>query len=816
MNSPYTYADVVLPLRVPAFTYKIPEALRGVLRPGHRVVVQFGQKKLYTAIVMALHHNPPEIGTIKTIRSIAEQEPIVTEKQLAFWKWMADYYMCTIGEVIQAALPSAFKLDSQALIAMRPDWEEGDTELSTEEFIVVETLRHEGTLSIQKLAVKTEVGKLHRILNSLIGKEVVYMEQELKERYKVRTETHIELARDNSDEELNILLDELSRSPKQQHTLLTFLHLKEEQESILKADLITAAAISPAPLKGLLDKGILKAVEVAVDRLEKYTGPVLEYHELSPAQTKAKEEVEQAFEEHNICLLHGVTGSGKTHIYFELIEKTISEGKQVLYLLPEIALTGQIIERMRKYFGDQVGIYHSKFSDQERVEIWHKVRHGEYKIVLGARSSLFMPFQDLGLLIVDEEHDQSFKQFDPAPRYNARDSALYLSAQFGAKALLGTATPSLESWFNAQTHKYGYVYLAERHKGVKLPTIEVVDVKRHIKRKEMKSHFSPPLLDAMKLALDRNEQVILFQNKRGFAPYLICTNCSWIPKCKHCDVSLTYHKFSENMRCHYCGYSVPVMDDCEVCHQQSMKLQGFGTEKIEEELSIFFPTANIGRMDQDSTRSKEGHTHILNSFRNHELDILVGTQMVTKGLDFEKVSLVGVLSADQLLSYPDHRANERAFQLMEQVSGRAGRHQLPGKVLIQAMDPENEVIQAVVQNEWKELYKNELYIRRQFQYPPYHRLIQITVKHRERPLAIQAARTLADLIRPKLIAGKLLGPTSPLIGRIKGLYLQDILVKIPRDKGGLLNDKAVINWAIEALKKNAELKSAQVHLNVDP
>ena len=787
-----------------------------MLRPGHRVVVQFGQKKLYTAIVTALHNKPPEFGTIKTIRSIAEQEPIVTEKQLALWKWMSEYYMCTLGEVMQAAMPAAFKLDSEAQLALRPDWDESDTELTTEEFIVVETLRHEGTLSIQKLATKTEIGKLHRIINSLIGKEVVYMEQELKERYKVRTETHITLAVEHTDDGLNAILEELSRSPKQQHTLLTFLHLQETQKRITKKQLIAEADISAAPLKGLLNKNILQAIEVQVDRSEHYNGPILTHHSLSPAQSQAKQEVEQAFEQHNICLLHGVTGSGKTHIYFELIEQAINDGKQVLYLLPEIALTGQIIERMRKYFGDQVGIYHSKFNDQERVEIWQKVLHKEYKIVLGARSSMFLPFQDLGLLIVDEEHDNSFKQFDPSPRYQARDSALYLAALFGCKTLLGTATPSLESWFNAQTNKYGYVYLAERHQGVKLPTIEVVDIKRHIKRKEMKSHFSPPLLDAMKLALDRDEQIILFQNKRGFAPYLICTNCSWIPKCKNCDVSLTYHKFTENMRCHYCGYSVPVMDECEVCHQQSMKLQGFGTEKIEEELSIFFPKARIGRMDQDSTRSKDGHTHILNSFRSHELDILVGTQMVTKGLDFEKVSLVGILSADQLLSYPDHRANERAFQLMEQVSGRAGRHQLPGRVVIQAMDPENEVIQAVVQNEWQELYKNELYIRRQFQYPPYHRLVQITVKHRERPLVIQAARTLADLIRPKLSAGKLLGPTTPLIGRIKGMYLQDILIKIPRDKGGLLNDKNVVKWAIDILKKNAELRSAQVHLNVDP
>lgn len=819
MNTPYTYADVLLPLKVPAYTYKVPEELGATLQAGQRVVVQFGQKKLYTAIVLRLHNTPPETGTIKSIRALADSYPIVNEPQLRFWQWISDYYMCKPGEVMQAALPAALKLDSMAKVALREDWDEEDTELSDDEFIITETLRHEGTQTLQQLEKHTQIGKLHKLVNGLIKKEVLYMEQELRERYKPKTESWIRLTKqykNAGDRAFNELLDSLSRAPRQQELVEAFLHLKGPDKAVKKSDLLNEAETSAATINALVKKNVFEQFEKQIDRLDHYDGEVEDHHPLTPIQMKAMEEVETSFKEKTVCLLHGVTGSGKTHIYFELIKKTLAAGKQVLYLLPEIALTGQIIARMRKLFGDDAGIYHSRFNDQERVEIWHKTLNAEYKIVLGARSSMFLPFKDLGLIIVDEEHDGSFKQFDPSPRYNARDSSVFLGNLFKCPVLLGTATPSLESWFNAKTNKYGYVYLSERHRGVRMPTIEVIDLKQQIKRHLMKSHFSQVLIDEIGLKLDRKEQVILFQNKRGFAPYLICTACSWIPQCKNCDVSLTYHKSSETMRCHYCGYKNEVPENCNNCHQQTLRIQGFGTEKLEEELAILFPKAHIARMDLDSTRSKDGHVRLLSQFRQGEIDILVGTQMVTKGLDFANVSLVGIISADQLLSLPDFRANERAYQLMEQVSGRAGRHEKPGKVLIQAMDPENNVVQTVVQGRWRDLYQQELLFRRQQRYPPYQRLVSLTLKHREIGKVFQAGRELAARIKPRLKSGQVLGPATPMVGRIKGMFLQDILVKIPKDRGELQIDKAAILDAIESLQNHAELRQVQVHLNVDP
>lgn len=815
METPFTYADVALPLKVPAFTYRIPREMQGHVQPGHRVVVQFGKSKLYTGIVVKLHHEAPAAGIIKSIRYLADDAPIVTEVQLRFWQWIGDYYMSKLGEVVQAALPAALKLDSTARLTVRPDFDEEDTELTDEEFIVVETLRHEGGLDMQSLLKHTGIAHVHRLVNKLIAKDVLGVEQELQERFKPKTESLVRLAAGLDDEQLTQVLDELERAPKQQKLLLKYLDMAEEGP-VNKVALQKLAKTTAATVNALVEKQVLEVYEVEVGRLDTMETVKVEHHPLSPLQQQKLEEVETAFESHQVTLLHGVTGSGKTHIYIELVKKALAEGKQVLYLLPEIALTSQIISRMRKVFGKEVGIYHSRFNDQERVEIWHKVLNGEYKVVLGARSAMFLPFQQLGLVVVDEEHDASYKQFDPSPRYQARDSAIVLGSLHQCPVLLGTATPSLETQFNVQTHKYGFVHLAERHKGVKLPVIEVVDVKRQMKTRQMKSHFTQPLLEKMQLALDKQEQVILFQNKRGFAPFLICTACSWIPKCKFCDVSLTYHKYSGNLHCHYCGYRTTVMDECESCHQKSMQISGFGTEKIEEELSILLPQARIARLDLDSVKGKEGHSKILQKFQHHEIDILVGTQMVTKGLDFEKVSLVGILSADQLLSYPDFRANERAFQLMEQVSGRAGRHEKPGRVVIQAMDPNNPVVQAVVHNTGGQLYHQELQYRRENHYPPYRRLIQLTLKHRDRDMVFRGAKELAIRLRQRLKEAQVLGPVAPVISRIKSLYLQDILIKVRKDTGVLKSDKAMILDAIESLQKHAELRQVQVHINVDP
>ena len=785
------------------------------LQTGHRVVVQFGKQKLYTGIVVKMHNEAPQAGIIKSIRHVADEEPIVTSRQLQFWQWIADYYLSRLGEAVQAALPAALKLDSTAQLLVRPDWDEEDTELTDEEFIVVETLRHEGSMDMQSLLKHTRLEKLHRLVNKLIAKDVLGTQQELQERFKPKTAAYVRLKQPFTDGELTTLLNELNRAPKQQQLLLKYLDLSEAGP-VQKVALQKASNTSASVLNGLADKEILEVYEEEIGRLHEGPDPKTEHHPLSPLQQQKLEELQQIFKEQQVALLHGVTGSGKTHIYFELIGEALEQGKQVLYLLPEIALTSQIITRIRKVFGNQVGIYHSRFNDQERVEIWQKVLHGEYQVMLGARSAMFLPFQELGLVVVDEEHDHSYKQFDPAPRYHARDAAIVLSNLHQCPTLLGTATPSLETQFNVKTGKYGYVHLAERHRGVKLPVIEVIDIKRQIKTRQIQSHFSKPLLEKMEAALERKEQVILFQNKRGFAPYLICTSCSWIPKCKFCDVSLTYHKYSGNLHCHYCGYRTPVMEECQSCHQQTLQISGFGTEKIEEELAILLPKAKIARLDLDSVKGKEGHSKILQKFQRQEIDILVGTQMVTKGLDFKHVSLVGILSADQLLSYPDFRANERAYQLMEQVSGRAGRHEKPGWVVIQAMNPENEVVQAVVHNQAGQFYHQELQYRRENHYPPYRRLIQLTLKHRDRDMAYRGAKELAIRLRQRLQEAQVLGPTAPVISRIKSMYLQDILIKVRKDTGALKPDKAFILDAIESLQKHAELRQVQVHINVDP
>ena len=814
----FTYADVILPLAVPGkFTYRIPDFLKGNLSIGQRVVVQFGSRKIYTALVFGLHNNPPELVKAKTILDILDESPIVLPAHLELWEWMAHYYMCTLGEVMNIALPQGLKLDSETHISLHPDWEPDQFELDDLEFIITNRLAEKEDLSIseiQKLAGKKTV---QPIIKSLIQKNAVYAHEQLMEKYKPKLETYIKMAESLKDEEgVNDAFDALTRAPKQQEVLLTYLKMAEDKTEINKSDLIKESGASSGIVKQLVEKGFLTEYKKKVDRLAlDISDSSLKSFHLSKTQHDALMLIEDQFTDHSVVLLHGVTSSGKTQLYIELINRMLSEGRQVLYLLPEIALTGQMVSRLREVYGDKIGVYHSKFSMNERVEIWQKVLSKEYRIVVGARSALFLPFISLGLIIVDEEHDPSFKQFDPAPRYQARDTAIYMAQKAGAKTLLGTATPSFESYRNVRSGKYGMVTIRERYGNVKLPQIEIVNMRDEMKKKKMKSLFTSVLLAEMKKALAAEEQVILFQNRRGFAPYMLCLDCSFVPKCKHCDVSLSYHKWIDKLKCHYCGFTSNIITSCEECGSHDLRILGFGTEKVEEEVTIFFPEAKVARLDYDATRTKESHTRIIEDFADRKINILVGTQMVTKGLDFDNVSLVGILSADQLLGFPDFRANERGFQLMEQVSGRAGRKEKQGKVVIQTFDPQHRVLDYVLKHDFEKLYSEEILYRKNFVYPPFCRLIQITLKHRKREVVVKAANVFAGHLN-RQIQGKILGPATPTIGRIKNLYLQEMLVKMSRSLEVIQSNKKLIAGLIEKLHHNPEFRSVRFHVDVDP
>ncbi|MDX2002958.1 MAG: primosomal protein N' [Chitinophagales bacterium] len=816
INKPL-YVEVILPLKLrEVYTYWVPDELAADIVIGKRVVVQFGPRRFYTAIVRSILSEISDLIKPKPILSIVDTQPVVNETQLRFWEWMAHYYLCTKGEVMQAALPAALKLNSTTIVAIDPTWEGDDAELNTLEFTVAEILRNEGPKSLDDLESLLKVKRIHQLVHGLMHKQAVIVEETLQERYRPRWMAMISLHEDMQTEALlNATAENLQRSPKQLELLMRFLHLSDEMgPSIPRQTLLNGS--STALLKKLIEKGILVETRQQIDRVSgQQNGSLDNIHPLNERQAQALQQIQQEFERHAVVLLHGVTSSGKTHLYVQLIQDAIAQGKQVLYLLPEIALTSQITQKLAVVFGDQLGIYHSKFNDQEKVEIWTKVLNGDYRVILGARSALLLPFQDLGLVIVDEEHDGSYKQHDPAPRYQARDSAIYLASLYGAKTLLGSATPSLESYYNAESGKYGMVRLSERYGGIALPVVQVINMAEETKRKRMHGHFSATLLEAVEAVLQQKEQVILFHNKRGYAPYLICADCAWIPKCRNCDVSLTYHKQIDILRCHYCGFQRTVPNSCEQCEHTHLKIQGYGTEMVEEELKLLLPEARIARFDLDSTKGKKGHETIIEQFQSQQIDILVGTQMITKGLDFGNVSLVGILSADQLLAFPDFRSHERAHQLMEQVSGRAGRRQKKGLVLIQATDPDHHIIQQVVQHQWKEYYAQELKERQKFFYPPYARLIQLTVKHRDRAIAKRAAEYLANAIREKASC-RVMGPVVPVIGRIRNQYLQDILLKLKKEAQDLSFHKQLLLKSIDLLKHHAEFSTVQVVVDVDP
>ncbi len=825
MLLPNRFVDIILPLALPKIlTYTIPDELTDKIKVGIRVVVPVGKKKLYSGIVFKIHDQAPQTFETKDILQVIDSKPLVNETQLKFWEWMADYYMCSLGEVMVAALPSGLKLESETCICKN---ELADYSISENEEIVLNNLDFEKKITIQQLLSRLDIPNPLGIIKSLLEKQLISVSENIESIYKPRTESYISLhPKYKSEENINKLFDDLKQAKVQERTLLAFLSLAPPNSaihsfSVSKRNLLEKSQATSTVLSTMIQKEIFVECYKEISRLERYDDLRVEGADLSLVQQDAYSKVEGYFGDHQVVLLHGVTSSGKTEIYIHLIKEQLEKGNQVLYLLPEIALTAQIINRLRKVFGNRVGIYHSKFSDAHRVEVHNRLLNfGEgtdkpsFDVVLGVRSSVFLPFKKLGLIIVDEEHENSYKQFNPSPRYNARDSAIMLASMHGAKVLLGTATPSIESYFNARSGKYGLVELTERHRNITMPEVKIVNTNDARKRKKMKSHFSDVLLDEIEIALAKKEQVILFQNRRGFAPFIECNECAWVPKCEHCDVSLTYHKYKNLLVCHYCGFSIPSPSGCLACGSNDMQMRGFGTEKVEEELAIFFPDAKIQRMDLDSTKSKTAYERIISDFEDGNVDILIGTQMVTKGLDFDRVSLVGILNADNMLNFPDFRAYERSYQLMAQVSGRAGRKNRQGLVIIQTAQPNHPVINQVVNNDYFGLYANQVNERKQFKYPPYFRLISLTTKHKDLKLLEMASNELANGLKEK-IGVNILGPETPPVNRIQGLYLMNILAKIDREQSAL-RVKGLIKYYIDYLKQKQEYKQLVVAVDVDP
>ncbi len=812
------FIDVILPIPLDKeFTYSINQNEAAFLKPGMRVAVQFGKSKVYAALVTNVHQTAPSIYEAKEIEHILDESPIVTQDQLELWSWMAQYYMCTRGEVMRAALPSAFLLESETIILRNDETSVDESLLKDDEFLVYEALQYQSLLRIQE--IMNIVSKKHvlPVIKRLIEKNVITVQEEIYEQYKPKIVRYVKLHSIYMQEEaLRSLLDSMTRAPKQREILMQLFTLQSKTPKPVKvSELIKQSNSSSAIVKTLINKNILEEYHVQTDRVA-YEGEVQNsIKELNEYQIKAFNEINDSFSEKEVCLLYGVTSSGKTEIYVKLIEQIIQEGKQVLYLLPEIALTTQLISRLQEYFGEKLTVYHSKYSVNERVEAWNNVKNDKSKaqIVIGARSSIFLPFTKLGLIIVDEEHEGSFKQYDPAPRYHARDTAIVLAKMFQAKVVLGSATPGLETFYNAKQGKYGFVQLTRRYGNVLMPEINLVDIKTKYKKKEMQGHFSDTLLEGINDALKEGEQVILFQNRRGYSPVVECNTCGHSPQCPNCDVSLTYHNYKNQLRCHYCGYHMAMLQNCMACGSTELSTKGFGTEQIEKELIDLFPEHTIARMDQDTTRGKHGYEKIINRFEEGEVDIMVGTQMLSKGLDFRNVSLVGIMNADNLLNFPDFRAHERSFQLMQQVSGRAGRTKKRGKVLIQTYNPFHQILQQVSVNDYMAMFKDQIEERHQYKYPPFYRLIKITGKHKDYNRVNDSMLWLAKSLQ-NVFKENVLGPEFPPISRIRNQYHKNILIKIPQGQS-LTKTKEAIKKIKISFASIKEFSGVRIIINVD-
>jgi primosomal protein N' (replication factor Y) len=819
------FAELLLPVPIPKlFTYRVPAKLNEHIKVGQRAIVQFGDRKILTGIVTTIHPNPPKEYEAKYILELLDEFPAVSELQFKLFQWMADYYLCTLGEVMNAALPAGLKLSSESMVQLHPAFilDESDFAFSEKELMLLKRLQHD-TLSYSEIAKFLGVKYIYSILKSLSGKNAIVLFEEVKEKYKPKTEKRIRLTPAfNTHDALAGLFETLASKPKQEAVVLKYLQEVQvlhdpavNKNGISKKNLVTED-ISESSLNTLIKNNILEEFELVIPRFGLDNSKEVPVILLSEEQEHAQAEIFKRFEQHPIALLHGITGSGKTEIYINLIKKALESDSQVLYLLPEIALTTQIVQRLKKVFGSTMGVYHSKFSDNERVEVWNGILNGNLKFVVGVRSSIFLPFDNLGLIIIDEEHDASYKQQEPAPRYHARDAALVMGQLHHAKILLGSATPSVETYYHAQHGRYGLITLDKRFGDAQLPQIVLADMGEERKRKTVKGEFSGLLLKNIEETLEKKEQVIIFQNRRGYSPMVNCEDCGWIPKCVNCAVSLTYHQFRHALVCHYCGYKESLPSRCPVCTSPRIITVGYGTEKLEEELKLYFPDTIVQRMDLDTTRSKTGYETIIEQFEKGETNILVGTQMVTKGLDFDQVSLVGVFNADRMMHFPDFRSYERAYQLITQVSGRAGRREKRGKVIIQTSHPEHPILNYILNHKYLDFYKTEIEDRKQHDYPPFTRLIEVTVKHIDKKICKEASTILTDLLRKQLPGIKVLGPGEPMISKIRNQFLMTILIKIHRGKADLPKSKQIIQQSIDQILKEKNFRNARVICDVDP
>lgn len=814
------FVDVIIPLSLEQlFTYRVPNEMNELVQPGVRVVVQFGKTRRYSALVRKVHQKPPEQYQAKYIDEVLDDVPVVNNLQFKLWDWISDYYICTLGEVMVAALPGSLRLASETRILLNPEFSEADR-LNDREFLVFQALELNNYLSLSDISAMLEIKVVYPVIKSMLEKGCVMVEEELREKFKPKTTDYIQLHSKLSGEAaMHQAFDALEKAPKQLEMLMAFIHLKrqaQDQERIRKSDLLEYTKTTHATLNALLKKEYFEIITLETGRLSRFEGETYAPKELNAVQQSAVAEIREHFNNHQVSLLHGVTGSGKTEVYIELIEEYLKSGKQVLYLLPEIALTAQIITRLQKHFGDAIAVYHSRFNQQERTEVWRHLQteSGRYQLIVGARSSMFLPFHNLGLVVIDEEHDASYKQFNPAPRYHARDAAIVLAAMHGAKVLLGSATPSLESLHNARNKKYGLVELKERFGGIQMPEILVADLQKETKERTMKSHYSSFLLKQIEEALEEKSQVILFQNRRGYASLWSCETCGWNPECAQCDVSLTYHKHLHLLICHYCGnrYKPPVK--CGKCGSAKLSMLGFGTEKIEDHLPEFFPGVRVARLDYDTTRSKNAYHEIISRFESREIDILVGTQMVTKGLDFDNVSLVGVMSADSMLNFPDFRSFERSFQLLTQVAGRAGRKGKRGKVVIQTWQPYHWIIRKVIENDFAGMAEQELAERRQFKYPPYYRMVTMILRHRDRNELDMRAEIMSKMLRQSF-ADRVLGPEYLPVARVKNRYQKQIIIKLEKALS-FKQSREIVRGYISEFYREKHNRSVQIAIDVDP
>lgn len=816
------FVDVILPLPLAnTFTYSVPDEWAETVRMGMRVVVPFGKKKMYTGIIYLVHTTTPSIYEAKDILFLLDNEPILRRPQLKFWEWISSYYQAFLGDVYQAAVPAGLKLESETQVRINPDFE-AESLLSEKETKILDALSDGKTTTVSALNKTTEMRDTLPTLKLLLDKGAVEISEELTEKFRAKTEVFVRLTDETAKEEnLRKLFDELSRAKKQLDVLMMYIDLSKclipiKKREVSRKELLERSGASAAVLNALLERQAMETYAKEVGRLDVSEVATSEQYVLNTHQQEAYRQIEQQFIEKQVVLLHGVTSSGKTEIYIQLINKALTDGKQVLYLVPEIALTTQLTTRLKRVFGKRLGVYHSKFSDAERVEIWNNVLNDKtYDVVIGVRSSIFLPFRQLGLVIVDEEHESSYKQYDPAPRYHARNAAIVLASMHGAKTLLGTATPAIETYQNALSGKFGLVEVSKRYEEMAMPDILVVDTKEAYRKKEMESHFTPLLLEKIAKALQHHEQVILFQNRRGYAPYIECKACAFVPHCKNCDVSLTVHKVFNTLTCHYCGYTEAIPNICPACGTPgTLSTKGFGTEKIEDEIRLIFPEARVSRMDLDTTRSKKSYEKIIADFEQHKVDILIGTQMVSKGLDFERVSLVGILNADNMLNFPDFRAHERAYQLMAQVSGRAGRKNKQGTVVLQTSSPEHPIIGQVIRNDYKAMFETQCEERKLFRYPPYFRMIQIVLRHRDPKVLNQAATAMAVNLRA-VFGTRVLGPNVPAVSRVQNMFIKHLLLKFEVEVAPDRAKDMLRQISTELLAQPA-FKALWINLDVDP